>query len=116
MIKMAGGLSIPVTVQRGIRQGCPLLGQLYNIIIEPLLCKLRKEFTGLQFNVLNSQQFIKLSAYADGVTVLTRGDNDVYVVKHALVCYGKALSAKVTWSKSDAVWCGQDVKILVVGR
>ncbi len=33
MIKMAGGLSIPINVKRGIRQGCPLSGQLYSIVI-----------------------------------------------------------------------------------
>ncbi len=37
MIKVAGGLSLPVKVHRGIRQGCPLSGQLYSLIIEPLL-------------------------------------------------------------------------------
>ncbi len=38
MVKMSGGLSVPVRVQRGIRQGCPLSGQLYSLVIEPLLC------------------------------------------------------------------------------
>ena len=29
LIKVRGGLSVPVLVGRGIRQGCPLSGQLY---------------------------------------------------------------------------------------
>ncbi len=103
MIKMSGGLSTPVKVQRGIRQGCPLSGQLYSIIIEPLLCKLRKVLVGVQINYLNSQESVKLSAYADDVTVVIRGDYDVEMVKNALECYGKASSAKVNWCKSDAV-------------
>ncbi len=110
MIKMSGGLSTPVKVQRGIRQGCPLSGQLYSIIIEPLLCKLRKVLAGVHINYLNSQESVKLSAYADDVTVVIRGDYDVEMVKNALECYGKASSAKVNWCKSDAVWCGQIVK------
>lgn len=108
MIKMAGSLSIAGKAQRGIRHSCPLSGQLYSIIIEPLLYKLRKELTGLQINTLNSQQPTKLSAYADDITVLIRGD--VKVVKYALECYGKASSAKINRRKSDAVWCGQSVK------
>lgn len=43
MIKIGGGLSSPVFVKRGIRQGCPLSGQLYSLVIEPLLCNLRNK-------------------------------------------------------------------------
>ncbi len=104
MIKMGGGLSIPINVKRGIRQGCPLSGQLYSIVIEPLLCKLRRELMGLQINTLNCS--IKLSAYADDVTVIIRDQSDIQVLKQALEFYGKASSAVVNWGKSDALWCG----------
>ncbi len=82
MIKMGGGLSVPINVKRGIRQGCPLSGQLYSIVIEPLLCKLRRELMGLQVNPLNCS--IKLSAYADDVTVIIRDQSDIQVLKQAL--------------------------------
>lgn len=42
MIKIGGGLSVPVKIQKGIRQGCPMSGQLYSLAIEPLLCMLRR--------------------------------------------------------------------------
>lgn len=35
LVKVGVTLSCPVQVQRGIRQGCPISGQLYNIAIEP---------------------------------------------------------------------------------
>lgn len=41
MFKIVGGLSCLVPVDRGIWHGCPLSGQLYSLVIEPLLCKLR---------------------------------------------------------------------------
>ncbi len=47
MVKVGGGLSRPIVVSRGIRQGCPLSGQLYSIAIEPLLFNIRKTLTGL---------------------------------------------------------------------
>jgi hypothetical protein len=108
MIKMAGGLSIPISVKRGIRQGCPLSGQLYSIVIEPFLCKLRKELMGLKVDTVFSN--IKLSAYADDVTVIIREQNDIQILKGALECYGKASSAVVNWGKCEALWCGRDFK------
>uniref|UniRef100_A0A674PB36 Reverse transcriptase domain-containing protein n=1 Tax=Takifugu rubripes TaxID=31033 RepID=A0A674PB36_TAKRU len=47
LVKVGGGLSCPVSVQRGIRQGCPISGQLYSLAIEPLLNNLRTRLSGL---------------------------------------------------------------------
>lgn len=105
MIKMAGSLSVPIQIKRGIRQGCPLSGQLYSITIEPLLCRLRKELMGLKVDNISSH--FKLSAYADDITVIIREQKDIISVQEALECYGKASSALVNWSKSDALWCGR---------
>uniref|UniRef100_A0A0E9W4J9 Uncharacterized protein n=1 Tax=Anguilla anguilla TaxID=7936 RepID=A0A0E9W4J9_ANGAN len=33
--------------RRGIRQDCPISGQLYSLATEPLLCSLRGTITGL---------------------------------------------------------------------
>lgn len=56
MLKIGGGLSCTISVKRGIRQGCPLSGQLYSLAIEPLLCKLRTELKGLMIHGDNSRQ------------------------------------------------------------
>lgn len=53
MVKAGGGLSAPVLVTRGIRQDCPLSGQLYRLVIEPLLCKLRRTLKGTQIPTVN---------------------------------------------------------------
>lgn len=105
MIKLGGGLSIPINVRRGIRQGCPISRQLYSIVIERLLCKMRRELMGLQVNTMNCST--QLSAYADDITIIIREQSDIQVLKWTLDCYGKASSAVVNWSKSDALWCGR---------
>ena len=38
MVKVGGGLSRPIQVQRGIRQGCPISGQLYTVWSLSLCC------------------------------------------------------------------------------
>ena len=54
VVKVGGGLSRPVSVERGIRQGCPISGQLYSVAIEPLLCRLRSRLRGLVLNWLTA--------------------------------------------------------------
>lgn len=77
MIKIDGGLSQPLSVQRGIRQGCPLSGQLYALAIEPLLSCLRARLTGFQLADSALGAGVVLSAYADDVTVFVKSKKDV---------------------------------------
>lgn len=72
MLKIGGGLSCPIPVKRGIRQGCPLSGQLYSLAIEPLLCKLRNELQGLMIPGDISGLRYSVSAYADDVNIFIR--------------------------------------------
>ena len=47
MVRVGGELSCPIPMKRGIRQGCPISGQLYCLALEPLLIRLRRVLTGL---------------------------------------------------------------------
>ncbi|KAI4871400.1 hypothetical protein NFI96_009402 [Prochilodus magdalenae] len=102
LIKVRGGLSLPVEVGRGIRQGCPMSGQLYSIAVEPFLCLVRKRLSGLCVG----SSLIKVSAYADDIAVVVRNEQDVASLRDALRTYGSASSAKVNWGKTEALWCG----------
>lgn len=65
MVKMGGGLSRPVPVMRGIRQGCNMSGQLYSLVTEPLLCTIRGRLTGYSLPGFPQSQPFIVSAYAD---------------------------------------------------
>ncbi len=91
MVKIDGGLSVPIKVKRGIRQGCPLSGQLYSLVIEHLPCKLREQLTGLHIEGSNILNDVKLSVYADYVTVIIRNSEDIKVVLEHLKCYASNL-------------------------
>lgn len=104
MAKIGGSLSVPIQMKRGIRQGCPMSGQLYTLAIEPLLCLLRIKLTGILVSNKPEAEAIKLSAYADDITVMVRNTHDVQVIKEALKIYEGASSAKLNWQKTEALW------------
>lgn len=107
LLKVGGGLSCPVPVERGIRQGCPLSGQLYSLAIEPLLCLLRRNLNGVVVPGVLTGTTISLSAYADDVTVIISGKDDVSVLCNALQVYGRASSAEVNWAKCEGFLVGE---------
>ena len=69
MVKVAGGLSMPVWVRQGNRQGYPLSGQLYTIAIEPLLGLLLRRLQGLCWTGMGMLTGIAVSTYADYFSV-----------------------------------------------
>ena len=107
VVKVGGGLSRPVPVKRGIRQGCPISGQLYSVAIEPLLCRLRNRLKGLRLPELAHSPPIVVSAYADDVNILVQGQGDIQELEASLVVYEKATTARVNWGKSEACVIGQ---------
>ncbi|CAM2098135.1 unnamed protein product [Caretta caretta] len=62
LVRLNCTLTELVSFGRGVRQGCPLLGQLYALVIEPFLCLLLRRFTGLV--LWESELWLVLSTYA----------------------------------------------------
>lgn len=67
MVRACGGLSAPIPVTRGIRQGCPLSGQLYSLMIKLLFCRLKSVLKGIAIPNINDHFKLFLSAYADDI-------------------------------------------------
>lgn len=95
MLKVEGVLSCPVRMQRGIRQGCPLSGQLCSFTE-----KLRSNMQGLIMCGL--QEKVVLSAYADDVMVFITKQENVQVLIYNLVLYQRASSTRVNWGKCES--------------
>lgn len=106
MLKINGSLTRPFSVSREIRQGCPLSGLLYAISIEPLLVSLRRQLSG--FNILSdpSVDSVKLTAYADDITVVIKGSEDVTSLISSLNKYQQASSARINWEKCASLLLG----------
>ena len=52
------------------------------------------------------QVYVKMSAYADDITVLVKDQGDLRVLEASLRTYERAVTARVTWEKSEALLCG----------
>ena len=71
VVQLNGYLSEPYTVGIGVRQGCPLSCFLFILCIEPLLSAIRTS-EGIR-GITIDQTDIKVTAYADDVTVILDG-------------------------------------------
>lgn len=109
ILKINGSLTRPFSINRGIRQGCSMSGILYAIAIEPLLTVLRRQLGGISTVGPSTSEMVtvKLSAYADDVTVIIRSNEDVCNLETALEIYQKASSARINWQKSTSLLLGK---------
>ena len=96
MVKVGVGLSCPIPVQRDIRQQCSISGQLYCLVIEPMLCFLRARLTGFSVPGVMKGPTTALPAYADDLSAFVTGAEDVMVLSRLKV-YEVASSASVNW-------------------
>ncbi|CAM2096248.1 unnamed protein product [Caretta caretta] len=97
-------LTEPVSFGRGVRQGCPLSGQLYALVIEPFLCLLRRRMTGLVLRELELR--LVLLAYANDVLLVVQDPGDLARVEACQAIYSAASSARVNWVKSSGLAVG----------
>ncbi|CAM2106407.1 unnamed protein product [Caretta caretta] len=104
LVKLKWTLTEPVSFGRGVRQGCPLSGQLYALAIEPILCLHRRRLTGLVLREL--ELWLVLSAYADDVLLVVQDPGDLARVEACQAIYSAASSARVNWVKSSGLAVG----------
>uniref|UniRef100_A0A8C4QFJ7 Reverse transcriptase domain-containing protein n=1 Tax=Eptatretus burgeri TaxID=7764 RepID=A0A8C4QFJ7_EPTBU len=95
-------LCSPFQVQRGIRQGCPLSGLLFCLLLELLLINLRLSLSG--FVPSPEEHHIIVSPYTDDICVIIRNDQDRTTLLDSLHMFHRASSLKVNWQKSNALW------------
>ncbi|CAM2105330.1 unnamed protein product [Caretta caretta] len=104
LVRLNWTLTEPVSFGQGVRQGCPLSGQLYALAIEPFLCLLQRRLTGL---VLREPELrLVLLAYANDVLLVVQDPGDLAQVEACQAIYSAASSARVNWVKSSGLAVG----------
>ncbi|CAM2111714.1 unnamed protein product [Caretta caretta] len=104
LVRLNWTLTEPVSFGRGVRQECPLSGQLYALAIEPFLRLLRRRLTGLALR--EPELRLVLSAYTDDVLLVVQDPDDLVRVEACQAVYLVASSARVNWVKSSGLVVG----------
>ena len=99
-------LSSLFPISRGVRQGCPLAPLLYVLYVEVLAAAIRKEplITGLTLDSTT----IKVSLYADDITLFLTSDTSFAALNHTLIRYELASGAQVNPDKCQGLWLGSN--------
>ena len=106
-ILVNGFFSTPISLSRGVRQGCPLSAPLYVLVAETLACRLRADLslTGLRLPLSPSSAAL-VSQYADDTSLLCTSDEEITAVFSIYADYECATGAKLNLEKSKGLWCG----------
>ena len=94
------------SLERGVRQGCPLSGILFVIAVELLACAIRsdKSIKGLS---INSNEF-NLSQYADDTTCFVRDTILASNLFKKLDLFRLCSGLELNMSKTEALWLGSN--------
>lgn len=100
-----GHTSEPITVSRGIRQGCPLSALLFVLCIEPLLQQIQK-CTSIRGFPLPGQGEVKVAAYADDISLFIRNMDNYRAFLQIFHTYSCLSGARLNPGKSKAMRFG----------
>ena len=100
-----GHASTFFSLQRGVRQGCPLSGVLFVLGIELLSRSIRSDPTikGIQVN----KHELKISQYADDRTVFVRDLDSVTSLLKLLNEFNECSGLEINNTKTEAMWLGE---------
>ena len=92
--------------KRGIMQGCPISGMLFNLAVELLAIKIRQmpSIRGVKINDIE----VKISQYADDATVFVNDENSAEELVKQLKLFGEVSGLELNVSKSKLMWIGTD--------
>ena len=104
-VKCNGSLTEEFSLERSVRQDCPMSSVLYSIVVEPLavLIQSNHKIKGIQ---TPGGQEIKMAQYADDLNILVADDNSVDCVLECIKNYEDAAGAKINKHKSEIMFCG----------
>ena len=105
-VKINGYLTPVFSIERGVRQGCPLSALLYVLCSEVLGIVIRKNVNIVGFKY-NRSDMHKISQYADDMTAYIATMDSLEELFDTLRKYELATNAKLNVSKTEGLWVGE---------
>ena len=103
-VKINGFTTPTFSIQRGVRQGCPLSSLLYVLCAEVLCLEIRRNREIVGFTYANSEH--KDLEYADDLSIFVSTIESISQIFKTLTRFEKASNAKINIDKTDALWLG----------
>ena len=91
----------------GVRQGCPLSALLFVLATEILACRLRSSNKLAGISIKGCNREIKLSLFADDITVFLRDTKSVYNLIHEIDKFSSISNLRLNKDKTKAMWLGK---------
>ena len=94
------------SIERGVRQGCPLSALLYVLCAEVLAIEIRnnKQIVGYKYGIGKEQ---KISQYADDANIVITTLESLTELFKVLDKYETATNARLNKSKTQGLWVGE---------
>ena len=107
-IRTNNWLSEKFTIQRGIRQGCPLSALLFLIAAEILACKIKQNVSikGIELPG-NIKRQVKIAQLADDTTLFLRDEESITEVLKTIKEFSEFAGTKLNLDKTEGMWLGQ---------
>ena len=107
-VKNNGHLSDEFSIQRGIRQGCPVSALLFILSIEIFGLRIRQELQLKGFNFGFPSKPIKIVQYADDCILLLNNRDELCTAISILDDFGIITGLKLNLSKCEGMWLGRN--------
>ena len=103
-----GWISSCISIERGVRQGCPLSALLFLFVVEILATKIRqdKEIHGIKVKNQTKQREIKITQMADDMQVYVTKVKSLSRVLNLIDEYGKFSGLRLNRSKTEGLKLG----------